>query len=57
MHKMSQGQSRATIRTIWIVIAYMMIHSKFQGHRSIGSGEDAFLSYSLFTDMAAMLVT
>ena len=32
-----------------------MQHTKFQGHRSIGSGED-FLSFLPYMGMAAMLV-
>ena len=35
-----------------------MIHTKFQGHRSIGSGEEDFLRFLpyMYMGMAAMLV-
>ena len=33
-----------------------MLHTKFQGHRSIGSGEEDFLRFLPYMGMAAMLV-
>ena len=33
-----------------------MLHTKFQGHSSIGSGEEDFLRFLLYMGMAAMLV-
>ena len=35
----------------------MMLHTKFQGHQSIGSGEEDCLSFLPYMGMAAMLVT
>ena len=34
-----------------------MLHIKFQGHWSIGSGEEVFLRFLPYMGMAAMLVT
>ena len=34
----------------------MMLHTKFQGHRSFGSGEEDLLRFLPYTGMAAMLV-
>ena len=34
----------------------MMLHTKFQGHQSIDSGEEYFLSFLPYMGMAAMLV-
>ena len=39
-----------------IVLSYTMLHTKFQGHWSIGSGKDDFLRFLLYMGMAAMLV-
>ena len=33
-----------------------MLHTKFQGHRSINSGEEDFLKFLLYMGMAATLV-
>ena len=33
-----------------------MLHTKFQGHRFIGSGEEDFLRFLPYMGMAAMLV-
>ena len=33
-----------------------MLHTKFQGHRSVGSGEEDFLRLLLYMGMAATLV-
>ena len=33
-----------------------MLHTKIQGHQSIGPGEEDFLSFLPYMDMAAMLV-
>ena len=33
-----------------------MLHTKFQGHRSIGSGEEDFFRFLPYMGMAAMLV-
>ena len=34
----------------------MMLHTKFQGHGFIGSGEEDFLRFLPYSSMAAMLV-
>ena len=54
--KMGQGQPSVIICITLVVFPYTMVHTKFQGHRSIGSGED-FLSFLPYMGMAAMLVT
>ena len=38
----SQGQPRIIILTNLVVLTYTMLHTKFQGHWSIGSGEEEF---------------
>ena len=52
---MGQGQPREIILTILVVLTYTMLHTKFQGHQSIGSGED-FLRFLPYMGMAAILV-
>ena len=42
---MGQGQTRVIICTILVVLAYKMLHTKFQGHWSIGSREEDFLRF------------
>ena len=53
---MGQGQPRKIIWTILVVLTYTMLHTKFQGHRSIGSGEEDFLRFLPYMGMAAILV-
>ena len=52
---MGQRQPREIIWTILVVLTYTMIHTKFQGHRSIGSGEEDFLRFLPYMGMAAIL--
>ena len=52
---MSQGQPSVIIWTNLVVLPYTMLHTKFQGHWSIGSGED-LLRFLPYMGMAAMLV-
>ena len=54
--KMGQGQPRVMIWTTLVVLPYTMLHTKFQGHWSIGSGEEDFLRFLPYMGMAAMLV-
>ena len=53
---MGQGQPRVIIWTTLIVLPYTMLHTKFKGHWSIGSGVEDFLRFLLYMGMAAMLV-
>ena len=53
---MGQGQPRVIIWTIFVVLPYTMLHTKFQGHWSIGSGEEDVLMFLPYMGMAAMLV-
>ena len=53
---MGQGQTRVIIWTTLVELPYTMLHTKFQGHRSIGSGEEDFLRFLPYMGMAAMLV-
>ena len=55
-HKMGQGQPRVIIWTTLVELPYTMLHTKFQGHQSIGSGEEDFLRFLPYMGMAAMLV-
>ena len=53
---MGQGQLRVIIWTTLVVLPYTMLHTKFQGHWSIGSGGEDFLRFLPYMGMAAMLV-
>ena len=53
---MGQGQPRVIIWTTLVELPYTMLHTKFQGHRSIGSGEEDFLRFLPYMGVAAMLV-
>ena len=53
---MGQGQPRVIIWTTLVVLPYTMLHTKFQGHWSIGSGEEDFLRFLPYMGMAAILV-
>ena len=53
---MGQGQPREIIWTILVVLTYTMLQTKFQGHRSIGSGEEDLLRFLPYMGMAAILV-
>ena len=53
---MGQGQTTDLIWTTLVVLPYMMLHTKFQGHQSIGSGEEDLLRFLPYMGMAAMLV-
>ena len=53
---MGQGQTSDFIWTSLVVLTYMTLHTKFQGHGSIGSGEEDFLRFLPYMGMVAMLV-
>ena len=53
---MGQGQPRVIIWTTLVVLLYTMLLTKFQGHLSVGSGEEDFLRFLPYMGMAAMLV-
>ena len=53
---MGQGQPMVIIWMTLIVLPYTMLHAKFQGHRSIGSGGGDFLRFLPYMGMTAMLV-
>ena len=53
---MGQGQTTDLIWTTLVVLTYMMLHIKFQGHGSIGSGEEDLLRFLPYMGMVAMLV-
>ena len=40
---MGQGQPRVIICTTLVMLAKTMLYTKFQGHQSIGFGEEDFL--------------
>ena len=54
--KMGQGQPRVIIWTTMVVLPYTMLHTKFKGHWSIGSGGVDFLRFLPYMGMKAMLV-
>ena len=45
---MSQVQSRVIIYAIFVVHAYSMLHTKFQGRRPIASGEEFFYAFIIY---------
>ena len=53
---MGQGQTSHFIWTSLVVLTYMMLHTKFQGHGPIGSREEDFLRFLPYMGMVAMLV-
>ena len=53
---MDQGPPKVIVRIILVVLPYTMLHTKFQGHRSIGSGEEDFLMFLPYMGMAAILI-
>ena len=53
---MGQGQPSVIICIPLVVLPYMMLHTKFQGHGSIGPGEEDFLKFLPYMGIAAMLV-
>ena len=54
--KIDQGQPRVIIWTNLAVLEHPMPHTKFQGHRLFGSGDEDFLRFLPYMDMAAVLV-
>ena len=53
---MGQCQPRVIICSTLVVLLYTMKKTKFQGHWSIGSGEEDFLRFLPYMGMVAMLV-
>ena len=53
---MDQVPLKVIIRITLIVLPYTMLHTKFQGHRSIGSGEEDILMFLPYMGMAAILI-
>ena len=53
---MDQGQPKVIIRITLVELPYIMLHIKFQGNRSTGSGEEDFLMFLPSMGMAAMLL-
>ena len=47
---MGQGQPRVIICILLVGLALTMLHTKFQGHQSIGSLEEDFLKVSTIYD-------
>ena len=52
--KKSQGQPRVIIWINLVVMEHPMLHTKFQGRRPFGSGEEAFFRFLPYIGMAAM---
>ena len=53
---MGQGQPRVIIWTTLVVLPYTMLHTKFQGHWSIGFVEEDFLRFLPYMGIVAILV-
>ena len=53
---MGQGQPRVIIWTTLVELPYTMLHTKFQGHWSVGFGEEDCLRFLPYMGMVAMLV-
>ena len=53
---MGQGQPRVTIYIKFVKLESLMLHAKFQDHRTSGSGEEDFLRFLPYMGMAAILV-
>ena len=54
--KIGQGHPRVIIWTNLAVLEHPMLHTKLQSHRPFGSGEEDFLRFLAYMDMAAILV-
>ena len=50
------GQHRVIIWINLVVLEHPILHTKFQGHRPFGSGEDDFLRFLPYMGMVAILV-
>ena len=46
--KIGQGQPSVIISRILVILAYRMLHIKFQVHRSLGSGEECFFIFTIY---------
>ena len=53
--KIGEGQPRVIFWTNSVPLEHPMLHTKFQGHKPFGSGED-FLRFLTYIGMAAILV-
>ena len=49
--KIGHGQPRVIIWTNFVVLEHSMLHTKFQGHRPFGSGEEDFLRFLPYTTL------
>ena len=47
-HKIGQGQSKVIIWIILFVLWYPMLHAKFHGHWSTGSGEEVLKVFTIW---------
>ena len=54
--KIGEGHLRVMIYTNFVELHCLLLHAKFQNHRSSGSGEEDFQRFLLFIAMAAILV-
>ena len=53
---MGQDQPRAIIWISLVVLEHKVLHTKFQGHRPFGSGEEYVFMFLPYMGMAAILV-
>ena len=53
---MSQGQARVIICIILVVLAYPMLHTKFQGQGLICSGGEDFLRFVTCKEVTVVLI-
>ena len=54
--KIGQGQPRVIIYRNFAGLESLMLHAKFQDHRTSGSGEEYFNGFYHYMGMAAILV-
>ena len=53
--KIGKGQPRVIIYTILAILAYIMLHTKFQGYQSISIEKKIFVMFLPYMGMVAIL--
>ena len=52
--KIAQGQPRVTIWTNSVVLCHLMVHTKYQGNQTSGSGDEDFLRFLPYMGIVAI---
>ena len=55
-HRIDQGHPKVMIYINFVELHSLMLHAKFQNHRSSGLGEEDFKRFLLFIAMVVILV-